>query len=351
MNKDFLNNKLEQLYKINNTLRNKYTGLYVAATGEEYNKYTWTRDVYYQAKPTLKKEPDAYIQTYRSLLDYFKGLNYKYDDKVNELIRKPFPINNVRFIHPRFYPNLKEITGDWGNVQLDTFGYFFLGLSEGTKAGLEIIRDKSDEEIINKLVKVLSKINFWELVDCGIWEENVELHASSIGAVLSGLLALEEIDIAVPRKLIYNAKKQLKDMLPRESITKDVDLALLTLVYPFNVMDKEIKMLVLEGVHDKLERENGVARYVNDKYYNINGEAEWTFGYSFLFFSYIDEDFDKAEYYIKKIISTMDEEGRIPELFFAKTKDPNVNNPLGWSVAMAILAIERYIEEIEKKNI
>lgn len=275
-------------------------------------------------------------------MDYYKGLNFKYDNKVDELIRKPFPINNIRFIHPRFFPNLDEITGDWGNLQLDTFGYFFLGLAEGLNAGLPILRDESDVQIVEKLISVLNKIQYWTIKDNGIWEENEEVHASSIGAVLSGLLALEKIDFAVPRHLIYKGQEVLDNLIPRESVTKEVDLALLTLIYPFNVLSKEQSKIIIENIEDKLVRYYGVIRYLNDKYYNVNGEAEWTFGFSFLLLSLINDPI-KAEYYLEKILSTIDKKGNIPELFYTDEKIPNVNNPLGWSVAMAILAIESFL--------
>lgn len=345
MNKEILREKLEKLYQVNNLLRKEYSGLYVASLGEHYVNYVWIRDTYYQTKPNLKNNPEAYIQTYRSLLDYYKGLNYKYDDKIDELIRRPFPINNIRFIHPRLYPDLTEITGDWGNLQLDTFGYFFLGIAEGQLAGLKIIRDESDNEIINKLIKVLLKIEYWNIADNGIWEEPEEIHASSIGAILAGLLALERAEFIVPRKLLVNGFKRLNEILPRESLTKVVDLSLMTLIYPFDILNERNKLEVLKNTHKLLEKERGVIRYTGDKYYNVNGEAEWTFGLAYLFFAYIDTKPKRAEKYLSKLISLIDERGYIPELFYSKTDRPNDNNPLGWSVAMTILAIERYLEK------
>lgn len=344
MEKNKLEKILENLYKVNNLLRKPYSGLYVASLGEHYVNYVWVRDCYYQTKPMLKKEPEAYIQTYRSLLDYYKGLNYKYDNKVDHLIKKPFPLDNIRFLHPRFYPNLKEITGDWGNLQIDAIGYFFLGIAEGMKEGLDIIRDDSDVEIINKLINVLVSIKYWTIHDNGIWEENTEIHSSSIGAVLGGLTALEDVGFNMPLKIYNNAKKTLLTLLPNESITKNVDLSLLTLIYPFNIIDETNKELILKNVHELLEKERGVIRYIGDKYYNVNGEAEWTFGFAYLFFSYVDTDFELAEKYLEKLLLLIDENGFVPELYFSNTDKPNDNNPLGWSVAMTILTIEKYIQ-------
>ena len=342
-----LEHVLKQLYKTNELLREPYSGLYYASLGSEY-RYVWIRDTYYQTKPNLKTNSPAYIQTYRSLLDYFKGLNYKYDNKIDHLIKKPFPLNNIRFIHPRLYPDLTEITGNWGNIQIDSIGYFFLGISEGIKSGLNIIRDDSDIDIINKLIKVLLKIQYWTIEDSGIWEEANELHSSSIGAILSGLKSLEEIDFIIPNKLFVEGEKALNNLLPKESNIKFVDLSLLTLIYPFDVITNDIKEIILSNIHEKLEKERGIIRYVNDKYYsNENGEAEWCFGFIFLFQTYLKTDFKLAEKYLFKTIDLLDKNYYLPELFYSKTDNPNINNPLGWGVAMLIIAVEEYLAIIK----
>lgn len=344
MNKIDLEKKLNTLYEINESLRDKYNGLYYASVSDKY-KYTWIRDTYYQVKPQLKKDKRKYIQTYRSILDYFKRINYKYENKIDNLIKKPYPINNIRCIHPRFYTEtMDEITGDWGNQQDDIIGYFFLGIAEGIKQGLDIIRDESDIDIINKLINVLYKIKYWTHHANGIWEEESTIQSSSIGAIVSGLKALEEVDFIIPQKLITEGQKVLTCLLPSESITKNVDLSLLTLIYPFNIIDETNKELILKNVHELLEKERGVIRYIGDKYYNVNGEAEWTFGFAYLFFSYVDTDFELAEKYLEKLLLLIDENGFVPELYFSNTDKPNDNNPLGWSVAMTILTIEKYIQ-------
>lgn len=339
---------LKKLYIVNASLRNKYNGLYVASLGEKYRNFVWVRDNYFQARATLFSEPLAYEQTYHSLLDYYKGLNYKYENKVDHLIKRPFPLNNIRFIHPRFYADLTEITGDWGNLQIDSFGYFFLGIAEGIKNGLNIIRDDSDIDIINKLLQVLLKIKYWMVADNGHWEEREELHASSIGAILGGITALEDVEFTIPRKLFTEGFKKLQELLPNESQSKIVDLAQLSLIWPFNIIDEDNREIIIKNTHQYLEKENGVARYIGDLYYGNNFEAEWTMGFAFLFFNYIDTDVEKAEFYLNKLIGMLDEKSYIPELFYGKTKTPNDNNPLGWSVSMLIVSIETYLKKIKK---
>ena len=55
---------------------------------------------------------------------------------------------------------------------------------------------------------------------------------------------------------------------------------------PFNIVEPDIRDVILKNVHAELERTNGIIRYVDDAYHNINGEAEWTIGNCFLYESY-----------------------------------------------------------------
>ena len=76
--------------------------------------------------------------------------------------------------------------------------------------------------------------------------------------------------------------------MPRESKEKFVDLALLSLIWPYDLLTKKSETeVILENVEYHLLREHGVIRYKGDHYYNKNQdgwseEAEWTFGLSWL---------------------------------------------------------------------
>ena len=357
---------LENFKKVNRRLRTD-SGLYVASLGDHYVNFCWLRDIFYQALPEIDERPEFYEQTYQTLLDYLIGLEKNYDNKISWLIHEGQKnVNTKTFIHPRFHKDLTEITDKWGNVQFDALGCFMFGLGLGLEKGIEIVRDKEDIKIINKLIHALETTKYWETPDNGIWEENSEVHASSIGACVAGLKKLEELSFQIPEGLIEKGEAALNELLPRESITKEVDLALLTLIYPFDVVTKKQKNLILRNVEDKLLKSRGVIRYKGDRYYNIanpetmhnyggvymrnlggvmeGNELEWTFGLSYLsIIASYDGNIKASKMYLDRLISSVNATDYfIPEGFYAKTAIENCNNPLGWSMALAIEAIKEH---------
>ena len=131
----------------------------------------------------------------------------------------------------------------------------------------------------------------------------------------------------------------LKKLLPRESKTKDIDLALLSLIYPYNVATKEQAKQIIKNVEEKLLREKGVIRYINDHYYNKNGEAEWTMGLPWLAIVHkILGNPDKYVEYMQKTQSALNSKGELPELYFANSGEHNENTPLLWSMSLMKVA-------------
>jgi len=174
-----------------------------------------------------------------------------------------------------------------------------------------------------------------------MWEENEEIHASSVGACVTGLKKIRKL-VDVPNELIKKGEKALKELLPRESKTKHVDLALLSLIYPYNIVDEKTKLKILKNVEEHLVKEKGVIRYIGDRYHrNGNGpgsEAQWTKGLPWLAVIYkqINRP-DKYAHYMRKTYSVMNPRGELPELYYANTSRHNENTPLGWSQALAIV--------------
>lgn len=132
----------------------------------------------------------------------------------------------------------------------------------------------------------------------------------------------------------------MKELLPHESITKEVDLALLSLIFPYNVVDEKTRDEILANVEAYLVRNKGVMRYINDQYYNKNGEAEWTMGFPWLAIIYKQLENKKMySHYSAKTFDAMNENGELPELYFANSEKHNDNTPLGWSQALYLVMI------------
>lgn len=326
------------------TLRLKNGG-YIASTGSHYRKM-WMRDTALEVLPELLANPELYKQTFQTLLDYYIKAQETYNKFYWLIVKKGENTYPYEYPHPRCDENLNEIPEEWGFIQMDVFGEFLYGLYLGESAGIKILRGHKDSWIVTLIIDFLKSVKYWEVEDNAIWEENRELHASSIGACVAGLAGIRLLGFEVPQWVIDKGYETLNKILPNESYTKDCDLALMTLIYPYNILDPQTSRTVLKNVEDKLLRERGVIRYKGDVYYYKDGkEAEWCFGIGYLSLCYSQlGEFDKARYYrdlmIDKCLVNDDD---IPELFFGGTDEPNPNTPLGWSLAVAILALENNI--------
>ncbi len=314
------------------------TGLFSAAaktvtTG--YNK-AWIRDNIYTAMGLETNAPDKARKTYHALLDIFKKHAYKIDYAI-----KIKPQHNYQYIHARYHPETFDEYGEpWGNKQHDAIGLFLFKVGDLIERGWTLLRDETDQEIIKKLIAYLGSIEYWHDPDNGMWEETEELHASSVGACVAGLKKIQSY-FPVPEELIQKGEETLQQLLPRESATKDVDLALLSLIWPLHIINEEQTEQILSNIEEKLVREKGVIRYIRDQYYMHEGnEAEWCFGFPWLAIIYKQRNnIQKYKEYMQKTISIMNDKGEVPELYYADTDTHNENSPLGWAQSLYIQAL------------
>jgi len=207
--------------------------------------------------------------------------------------------------------------------------------------GQKVIRDDKDLAIVQKLVDYLECLHYWQAQDNGMWEENIELHASSVGACVAGLHAVKML-VNVNPELIQKGEETLLFLLPRESETKETDLALLSLIYPYRIVERKMALKIIEMVSVRLERTNGCIRYQNDQYYNEGSEAEWCFGLPWMGLCYFELGlFDKAYEYVNKTERIIPNNWEIPELYIGGKNVPNGNTPLAWSVSLSYLFLNR----------
>lgn len=321
------------------------SGLFAASKkGVEtgYDK-AWLRDNFYECLAfEVLEDFDTVWRTYRAILDIFKKHEYKIDYAIEKK-----PEYTHQYIHARYNPEtFDEFWEEWGNKQNDSIGciLYKIGVLEELRSGF-IVSDEDDRRVVQKLVKYLDTLEYWHDEDSGMWEENHEIHASSVGACLAGLKMMRHVQgIDVPDHLITNGEMALRKLLPRESATKFCDLALLSLIWPYQVTTPEETRDIIRNVEYYLLRKRGVIRYKGDRYYNANAdgvseEAEWTFGLSWLAIIYhMLHDTNKAREYLKLAIETDTPAGQ-PELYYANSDRYNDNTPLGWSESLFIVAL------------
>jgi len=305
------------------------TGLYPAAPNAKTG-YTrvWIRDnIYTLFGIEAKGHYNVSVKTIHAILDIL----IKHEYKIDWMIKQPTKEAH-RYIHPRYEKDGKEVEGNWGNKQNDAIGALLWKIGDLDKKSKMSWRP-GDKELLQKLVNYLEAIEYWHDTDNGMWENNEEIHASSIGACLAGLLAVDHI-VKVPLHLIAHGEYALRKMLPRESITKHVDLALLSLIWPYKIVTIKERDEILKNVEAELVREKGVIRYYEDEYYNNGKEAEWPLG--FLFLSIIYKQLGKTnkhKFYLNKAKNAMTDEG-MPELYYGETNEHNENTPLAWAESL-----------------
>ncbi|MBN1503015.1 glycoside hydrolase family 15 [Candidatus Woesearchaeota archaeon] len=318
------------------------TGLFLASKKKVKTGYNraWIRDNIYESLGfEAVKDIKSLKKAYYALFDILLKHEYKIDWAI-----KQKPDAAYKYIHARYNPlTFDEYCDFWGNKQNDSVGAFLFKVGELFKKKIVVFRDFKDIRMLQKLVHYLASIEYWHDSDSGMWENDEEVHASSVGACVSGLKAIKGI-VNVPDELMAEGQDALNKLLPRESKSREVDLALLSLIYPFKVVSVQQRAQILKNVEEKLVREKGVIRYFNDWYYKNGHEAQWTFGFAWLAKIYKDlGNRTKYNLYMEKLYKSMNWKGELPELYYYNTDINkfvnNENTPLGWSQAMYLVAV------------
>jgi hypothetical protein len=363
-------------------------GVFLASCGKFYLK-SWFRDNFY-ANLAYLDQPEKYKQTMQTTLDYLIKLEDQYE-KLSWLIKSPEIKHGEewRFIRARFTKHLTEIPEQWGDYQVDILPEVLYGLYLGKIHNIEIVRNDRDREIIQMLVDILEAIECYKAEDNSLWEEQRKLCSASVGSCLAGLSCAKLMGYRVNQELLDNIHYALNDLLPNESPNRDCDLAQLSLIYPFFILDTDRANQILNNIENKLATKHGSARYKGDYYYNIankdqaevegwyydedinileGNEATWSMYLSFASLAHnILGNKEKAiEYAYRMIEETvihniempvinkhtgdyeLDENGNktyivvksaIPELFYAHTDIPNNNILLAWSQSLAVTVL------------
>lgn len=326
------------------------SGLFSAAAKRVSTGYdkAWIRDNFYVG---LALHELGKTEELKKMYQSFTSILVKHEWKIDYAITNK-PEYSFQYIHPRYNPeSFDEFWESWGNKQNDSIGslLFLFGLLK--KSGMDVIATEDDARIVKKLISYLEAIRYWEDPDSGVWEEHEEIHASSLGACIGGLRMVREAGFFVPDELITKGEDTLHhELLTRESHDKFCDLALLTLIYPYNVVSSEEARAILWNLEYHLVKKRGVIRYKGDRYYNKNWdgtseEAEWTFGFSFLALAWQQlGEMDRAWYYLNQAKSTINEKGEIPELYYSNDEKYNENSPLAWSEAMFLIALQKCVQ-------
>ncbi len=281
---------------------------------------------------------------------------------------------------------------EWGHLQIDATSFYLLMLAQMISSGLDIIWTEDEVNFVQNLIYYIERA--YRTPDFGIWERGaksnrgaVELNASSIGMAMAALEALSGFNlfgargsqssvIHVSPDNIAQAELTLSSMLPRESHSKEIDAALLSIVgYPALVIhDSRLRRRVRREIVAKLEGRYGLKRFLRDGhqteledegrlYYEPaelkrfeHIESEWPLFYTYLYIDAVFRNDEEAvahyEARLEAVVVERDGHKLLPELYYvpeaaidaekanpgSQTRLPNDNVPLVWAQSLYLLA-------------
>ena len=387
--------------------QNPITGLLPASTAvNAHGDYTdaWVRDNVYSilcvwglSLAYNKYNPEnykAYLLS-QSVVKLMRGLLLAMMRQRDKVEKFKYTSNPLDSLHAKYgtVTGMPVVDDDqWGHLQLDATSLYLLMLTQMIASGLKIVYTLDEVNFVQNLVHYISKT--YCTPDFGIWERghkintgNTEINCSSVGMAKAALEALDgfnlfgnysgtEAIIHVIPSDIARSKFTLKELLPRESSSKETDAALLSIIgYPaYAVEDTELIKKTKDKILKKLMGEHGCKRFLLDGHQSLledssrlyyekeelrefeNIESEWPLFFTYLLLdSLVQENIDEATQWLEKLEPLfVEKDGRrlLPELYYVpkelieKEKEnpgsqkrvPNENIPLVWAQSLYLLS-------------
>ncbi|XP_013790763.1 probable phosphorylase b kinase regulatory subunit alpha, partial [Limulus polyphemus] len=264
-------------------LQNPVTGLLPSGA---HTDHAWVRDnVYsimavwalaqaYRKSADLDEDRAKTYELEQSCVKLMRGLLMAMMKQKEKLERFKETQSTTDCFHAKYSSSTgATVVGDneWGHLQLDATSLYLLILAQMTASGLQIVFNTDEVTFIQNLIFYIESA--YCIPDYGIWERGdktnhgfPELNASSIGMAKAALEAMNDLDLfggrggptSVVHVLADEAQKchaVLQSMLPRESNSKEVDAALLSIIsFPaFAVEDPELIQQTRETIEEKLQ--------------------------------------------------------------------------------------------------
>ena len=402
--------KLDAYYQqVQDIILNKQdwvSGLLPASTAvSAHGDYTdaWVRDNVYSILAVwglalaYRRVDENQGRTYlleQSVVKLMRGLLTAMMRQANKVEMFKQSQNPMDALHAKYDTKSGEVVvGDheWGHLQLDATSLFLLMLAQMTASGLRIVFTINEVNFVQNLVHYISRT--YRTPDYGIWERGhkinhgiAELNASSIGMAKAALEALSGFNlfgkeggqasvVHVISDDIARTRITLESLLPRESISKETDSALLSITgFPaFAVDNQSLREKTEAIICVKLEGLYGCKRFLLDghqtaledghrQYYNpqelkqfMDIECEWPLFFTYLLLNNLFAgDQTAALRYRAKLKSLLVQQNGqllLPELFsvpyasiaaekacpHSQTRVPNENVPLVWAQSLYIL--------------
>lgn len=402
---------LERLYAEIETVilsrQHPLTGLLPASTAiNNHGNYNdaWVRDNVYSIicvwglGMAFRRQGDLHKSDHleQATIKLMRGLLQSMMRQANKLEAFKHSFNNSDALHAKYdtATGLPVVADDaWGHLQIDATSLYLLMLAQMSGSGLRIVCTVSEVNFVQNLVYYISSA--YRTPDYGIWERGnkinngrTEINASSVGMAKAALHAMDGFNLfgrdADKRGVIHIvadsislARSALSSLLPRESLSKEVDSALLSVIgFPAFAVGKETlvtqtrdailtqlggnygcKRFLWDG-HQTVLEESSRIYYEHSELANFEHvESEWPLFYTYLYISALFDGSDTtAKYYREKLEALMvykDGIGLLPELYYvpneniaaeknqprSQTRLPNDNIPLVWAQSLYLTGL------------
>lgn len=382
------------------------TGLFPASTSiNAHGNYTdaWVRDNVYSIQAiwalylAYKRNGNPQQRAHElefSCIKMMRGLLFAMMRQSHKVEAFKYSLHPKDALHAKYdtKTGLEAVADDaWGHLQIDATSFYLLMLAQMTKAGSKLIFTRDETNFIQNLVYYVSRT--YRTPDFGIWERGnkvnngkEEINASSVGMAKAAMEALDGLNLfgeegpewAVIHSFadaVTRAGSVLQSLLPKESRSKEVDSALLSIIsFPaFAVNDEKLARRTRHEIISKLGGEYGCKRFLLDGHQSVledqsriyyeydelinfeHIESEWPLFFTYL---YIDRlfarDWESANHYRRKLEGLMvekDGQRLLPELYYVPQENilaekenpgsqkriPNDNLPLVWAQSLYLV--------------
>ena len=278
------------------------TGLLPASTAHTvHGNYgdAWVRDCVYSiqcvwglalAHRRLSGATTRVFELEQRVLQLMRGLLNAMLRQAHKVERFKHSLDPLDALHAKYDTNSGEpvVPDDgWGHLQLDATALFLLQLAQLTRSGLVVVQTSHERDFLQNLVYYVARA--YRVRDYGIWERGdkgnhglPERNASSIGLVKAALEALEGLDLYgphgngqcslhIPHDAIVRLRRALTGLLPRESASKEVDAACLSVIgYPaWAVEDPALVERTRSKIRTELGGPYGYKRFRRDGHQTV----------------------------------------------------------------------------------
>uniref|UniRef100_A0A671L0M0 Phosphorylase b kinase regulatory subunit n=1 Tax=Sinocyclocheilus anshuiensis TaxID=1608454 RepID=A0A671L0M0_9TELE len=245
----------------------------------------WALSLAYRKNADRDEDKAKAYELEQSVVKLMRGILQCIMRQMDKVEKFKYSKSTLDSLHAKYNTQTcATVVGDreWGHLQLDATSLYLLFLAQMTASGLHIVYTQDEVDVVQNLLFYTESA--YKVADYGMWERGdktnqgiPELNASSIGMAKAALEALDDLNLfgakGGPDSVVHvladdiqHCQSILSSMLPRASMSKEVDAGLLSIIsYPaFAVEDMELVNITKEEIISKLQGRYGCCRFLRD---------------------------------------------------------------------------------------